>query len=195
MKKFSKIANVKVGEKSLVGKKLNEDELFRSKIISLMDNYLHIQTYGPIDRYLRAGTFKITGKEMFAESLINLMSNKSLKEQNKLLESLKSSVKDWEYIDEKIEQVNIKISEVDDKNKMINHRSKLVSLYETYKDDDELLLKMVENSSNKIKIGEKAHLRGITAEYMASEGEYPKEIFTKISESFYKRSKELGFNK
>ena len=196
MKKFSNISNVKVGqepEKKEV--KLNEEEVFRSQVVSLMDSYLRIQTYGPVDRYLRAGTLKISGKELFTEALLTLMSDKSLKGQTAILESLKSTVRDWESIDEKIDQLNSKIEETESKNKMIEHRDKLVSLFERYGKDEEILLKMVESSSEKIKTSEKAHMRSLTAEYMSLEGKYPKEVFVKISEKYKQRANQLGNNK
>ena len=196
MKKFSNISNAKVGqepEKKEV--KINEEDAFKSQVVSLMDSYLRIQTYGPVDRYLRAGTLKISGKEMFAEALLTLMSDKSLKEQSAILESLKSTVRDWESIDEKIDQLNSKIEETQTKNKMIEHRDKLESLYERYGKDEEILLKMVESSSEKMKTSEKAHLRALTAEYMSNEGKYPKEVFAKISEKYTERANQLGNNK
>lgn len=196
MKKFSNISNAKVGqepEKKEV--KINEEDAFKAQVVSLMDSYLRIQTYGPVDRYLRAGTLKISGKEMFAEALLTLMSDKSLKEQSAILESLKSTVGDWESIDEKIDQLNSKIEETQTKNKMIEHRDKLESLYERYGKDEEILLKMVESSSEKMKTSEKAHLRALTAEYMSNEGKYPKEVFTKISEKYKERANQLCNNK
>lgn len=196
MKKFSNISNAKVGqepEKKEV--KINEEDAFKSQVVSLMDSYLRIQTYGPVDRFLRAGTLKISGKEMFAEALLNLMSDKSLKEQSAILESLKSTVRDWESIDEKIDQLNSKIEETQTKNKMIEHRDKLESLYERYGKDEEILLKMVESSSEKMKTSEKAHLRALTAEYMSNEGKYPKEVFAKISEKYRDRANQLVNNK
>lgn len=196
MKKFSNISNAKVGQEPEVKEvKLNEEDIFRSKVVSLMDSYLRIQTYGPVDRYLRAGTLKISGKEMFAEALLTLMSDKSLKEQSAILESLKSTVRDWESIDEKIDQLNSKIEETQTKNKMIEHRDKLESLYERYGKDEDILLKMVESSSEKMKTSEKAHLRALTAEYMSNEGKYPKEVFSKISEKYTERANQLCNNK
>ena len=196
MKKFSNITNTKIGqepEKKEV--KLNEEDTFRMKVIALMDNYLKVQTYGPINRYLVQGSFKITGKEMFSEALLSLMTDKSLKEQTAILESLKTSIGDWESIDEKINQLNTKIDEANSKNAMTPHRHKLTALYEKYSKDDELLLVMAENSSNKIKTAEKAHLRALTAECMAQEGKYPKELFIQISEKYKERANHLTNNK
>ena len=104
MKKFSNITNTKVGEEPKVEiKKLNEEDMFKSKVLNLMDQFLSIRTYGPVDRYLRAGSIKISGKETFLEALVSLMDDKSNKTAKDVLESLKGEVGDWESIDNKIE--------------------------------------------------------------------------------------------
>ena len=85
MKKFSNITNQKVGEEPKIEVKLNEEDLFKVKILNLMDQLLTIRTYGPVDKHQRAGLIKISGKEMFLEALMGLFSDKTLKEQVKLL--------------------------------------------------------------------------------------------------------------
>ena len=193
MKKFSNISNVKVSEEPKVEmKSLNEEDLFKAKVLNLMDQLLSIRTYGPIDRYLRAGNIKIAGKEMFLEALMDALKGKSLKDETKILESLKASLKDWEFLDVKIDEANQKFEEVESKNKMKSHRGKLQSLYNSYGQDEEILMTMVQESCNKITKYETAHLRSITAEYMANEGKFPKEVFSKISEKFKERSQQLS---
>jgi len=193
MKKFSNISNVKVSEEPKVEvKQLNEEEMFKAKVINLMEQLLSIRTYGPVDRYLRAGNIKVVGKEMFLEALMDLLKDKSSKEEKKILESLKSEVSNWEVIDSKIDEVNQKIAEGKEKDKMIPHRNKLQSLYNNYGQDEEMFMNMVQESCNKITNTETAYLRGLTAEYMANEGKYPKEVFTKASELFKEKSKQLG---
>lgn len=192
MKKFSNITNQKVGEepkKEVI--QFTEEDVFKSKVMSLMEDFLTIRTYGPVDRYLRAGNIKIGGKETFLEALMSLMSDKSLKEQTKLLESLKGEIRDWEVIDAKIGLVNEELDKSTEKNKTLSHRNKLVSLFEKYGHDEELMLQIAESDSKKITTAESAKLRAITAEYMAEEGKYPKSTFKKIAESFYLRSKEI----
>ena len=104
MKKFSKISGSKVSEEPKVEIKVNEEDLFKTKVLNLMDQLLSIRTYGPIDRYLRAGNIKISGKEMFLEALMDILKDKSKKDEVKLLESLKSNIRDWEYLDTKIDE-------------------------------------------------------------------------------------------
>jgi hypothetical protein len=193
MKKFSNISKVKVSEEPKVEvKQLNEEEMFKSKVMNLMEQLLSIRTYGPVDRYLRAGTIKVVGKEMFLEALMDLLKDKSSKDEKQILEALKGSVSDWEAIDSKISEVEQKIAENKDKDKMIPHRNKLQSLYNNYGQDEEMFMNMVQESCNKITKADSAYLRGLTAEYMANEGKYPKEVFTKVSELFKEKSKQLG---
>lgn len=143
MKKFSKITNQTVSEEPKVEvKQLNEEDLFKSKLMNLMDQILSVRTYGPVDRHQRAGLIKIAGKEMLVEAILDLMTESSVKEQTKILESLKSDVKDWEAIDAKIDSINQqRIS--------LSSRNKFKSLLENYT-EDELLVKVVENDINKI---------------------------------------------
>lgn len=193
MKKFSNISNVKVSEEPKVEvKQLNEEEMFKAKVMNLMEQLLSVRTYGPVDRYLRAGNIKVAGKEMFLEALMDLLKDKSSKEEKKILESLKAEVSNWEVIDSKIDEVNQKIAESKEKDKMIPHKNKLKSLYNNYGQDEEMFMNMVQESCNKITNSETAYLRGLTAEYMANEGKYPKEVFTKVSELFKEKSKQLG---
>ena len=195
MKKFSNISNVKVSEEPKVEvKQLNEEEMFKAKVMNLMEQLLSIRTYCPVDRYLRAGNIKVAGKEMFLEALMDLLKDKSSKEEKRILESLKSTLSDWEAIDSKIDEVNQKIAEGQEKDKMIPHRNKLKSLYNNYGQDEEMFMNMVQEACNKITNAESAYLRGLTAEYMANEGKYPKEVFTKVSELFKEKSKQLDIN-
>ena len=192
MKKFSNITNQKVGQEPKNElNKITEADIFKSKVMSLMEDFLTIQTYGPIDRYLREGNIKIAGKETFLEALMSLMNDKTLKDQSKLLESLKSQIKDWEVIDNKIDIVNEEIQKSMNKDKTLVHRRKISSLFEKYGQDEELLLTIAESDSKKIKISESAKLRGLTAEYMAEEGKYSKETLKKVADIFYNRSLNL----
>jgi hypothetical protein len=193
MKKFSSISGTKVSEEPKVEvKQLNEEEMFKAKVMNLMEQLLSVRTYGPVDRYLRSGNIKVAGKEMFLEALMDLLKDKSSKDEKQILESLKSSVSDWVTIDSKISEVEKKIAEGQEKDKMIPHRNKLKSLYNNYGQDEEMFMNMVQESCNKITNAESAYLRGLTAEYMANEGKYPKEVFTKVSELFKEKSKQLG---
>lgn len=164
MKKFSNITNAKVGQApERKEAKMNEEESFRFALMGLIDKYLHIQTYGPIDRYLRAGTIKITGKEALAEALSELMSEKSTLEKTILLESLKSKVGDWEAIDEKIDEVGIEWGNKKLERQLLPHKLKLQDLVEKYGEDEEMLIEMASKSAKKIKSHNNAELRATAA--------------------------------
>lgn len=137
MKKFSNVSGFKVSEKPIEKEVVaNEATMFKVRLMSLMTSYLTIESYGPIDRYMREGSIKIVGQEMFAEAVLNLFDEKSIKEQSKLLESLKSTIRDWETIDEKIESL--------DKTTDFKVKLKVESLIKRYNDSD-MLVGIVEN--------------------------------------------------
>lgn len=143
MKKFSTVSGFNVSSKPDDKENIiNEADVFKTKLLSLMERYLSIKTYGPIDRYLREGSIKITGQELFAEAVLGLFEEKTIKEQAKVLESLKSTVKDWESIDSKIDSLN----QVND----FKISFKIKSLVERYGDTD-LLIDVIENKNKKIK--------------------------------------------
>lgn len=195
MKKFSKITNQKINEEPKVKELITEEDIFKYGVLDLMEKLLTIRTYGPVDRYLRAGSIKIAGKEMFIEALMNLMDSKTLKDKVKLLEGLKSKISDWESLDKGIEEVNIKINESSNRGKMLSHRTRIIDLYKAYKDDKDMLLQQVTEMADKIKNGEKAFWRALTAEQMATEGKFPRTIMNQIADKFYFRAKQLGYNK
>jgi hypothetical protein len=144
MKKFSNITGQKVSEEPKVEvKQLNEEELFKGKLLSLMDQFLSVRTYGPVDRHQRAGLIKVAGKELLIEAILDLLSEKSIKEQTKILEGLKSEIRDWEVIDAKIESLSKERTS-------ISNRNKFKSLLEKYT-DSEFLIEKVKINVNKIK--------------------------------------------
>lgn len=195
MKKFSNITNSKVGEEPKVEvKKLNEEEMFKSKVLNLMDQFLSIQTYGPVDRYLRAGNIKISGKETFLEALMSLMDDKSNKNTKAVLESLKADVRDWEAIDNKIEEVDSKIEENSKSNEEIKHRDKVLSIYSKYGSDKNLCLSMFEKHIDKITDGESAYMKYVVSEKISTNHDNS-ELFKEVAEKYLEKSKQLGFNK
>ena len=198
MKKFSNITNQKVNEEPKAKEVIiTEEDIFKTSVLNLMEQLLVIRSYGPVDRYFRAGSVKIAGKESFVEALMDLMTDKTLKDKVKLLEGLKSNISDWETIDKKIDEVNTQINEsrTIDKGKMMSHRKRIIDLYKIYKDDKETLMNQITEMADKIKNGEKAFWRGIAAEHMASEGKFPKTTMKEIAEKFYFRARQLGYKK
>jgi hypothetical protein len=183
MKKFSSITGQKVGQEPKVEvKQITEEDVFKSKVMSLMDDFLTIRTYGPVDRYLRAGSIKVAGKEEFLEALLHLVSEKSAKDQYKILESLKSNVSDWKAIDDKKNEVKSNITEPTSKD------AKSISfLIETYGDDEETLKVISEKRANSLSI-ERATEKALIAREMAKSSKLASKLEI-IAEAFENRSK------
>ena len=129
MKKFTKIANTTVGEEKL--EKVVNDNTLKFEILSLMDNFLEIKTYGNISPVYMAPT-KIEGKELFVEALMDFLDEKIEDKSIKILESLKHEIKDWKSIDEKIE----KILEQREKNLL---KKNIINTIDKYSDNKDLL--------------------------------------------------------
>jgi len=143
MKKFSNITGQKVSQEPKVEIKVNEEDLFKAKLMNLMDQVLSIRTYGPVDRHQRAGLIQISGKEMLVEAILDLLNEKSNKDQVKLLESLKSEIGDWKVIDDKIDGLfSTRVVKLSNKNK-------ISTLLESY--DEETLIQVVESKLPKVK--------------------------------------------
>jgi hypothetical protein len=192
MKKFSTSIGQKVNEEPKVEvKKVNEEEIFKSKVLDLMDDFLRIQTYGPVDRYLRAGSIKITGKELFLEALMTLMSDKSNKESKAILESLKSEIRDWSAIDNKIEE--LVDNNIDKKINEIKHSKKLLSIYEKWRSDKKLCINMFEKHIDGIKTPENAFQKYLACVELSKKHDN-KDIFEIISEKYLEKAKQLGFS-
>jgi DNA helicase IV len=197
MKKFSSISGQKINEepKVEVNKELNELMVLKAGIIKLMDNLLTIQTYGSTRRDIIQANIKITGKEMFAEALIDFLSDKSLNDQIKALESLKSESKDWQSIDNKVSELHNEISEKLTLSDNVNQVKKIKTFIETY-GSDERFDSILETYVNRVKNGKEAYLRSLTANKMANDTNYTNystEKLSKISDRFLSRAKELGF--
>lgn len=143
MKKFSNITGQKIIEKPQIEQKIDEREILKLKMLSLMEQFLSIETFGPIDRYQRFGLIKIKGKEILIEAILSLMDNNSIESHTKLLESLKSEVKDWKAIDKKINDLNNNSQDF-----KLNY--KLNKIIEKYKDDEDFLFSFLSEKINKI---------------------------------------------
>jgi hypothetical protein len=144
MKKFSKITNQTINEEPRKDFSINEKEETKLKIVNLMDRLLKIRSYGSVDNRFLSGSVKIEGKEMLAEAILDFLSELSNKEQSKILEGLKSEIKDWDVIDKKIESLN-------KKSPSIENKLKFKSFLERWGSDEETLIMLAEFKSEKIK--------------------------------------------
>ena len=197
MKKFSSISGQKVNlePKVQITKEENEVLALKAGIMKLMDNLLSIQTYGSTRRDIVQNNIKITGKEMFAEALIDFLSDKSLNDQIKALESLRYTNRDWQSIDNNISGLYSEINEKTALSKNINQISKIKTFLETY-GDDKMFDSILESYTKRVKSGKEAYLRSVIANKMANDvnyKSYSSEKLSIISDNFLKRAKELGF--
>lgn len=188
MKKFSNITGQKVGEEpKKEARPINEEELFKSKVMGLMDDFLTVRTYGPVDRYLRAGSIKVAGKEEFLEALMSLMSEKSIKEQSKLLEGLKADISDWKAIDSKKSSLEAsKRPEID-----TSDRKKISYLLESYGSDEGTLEMVARQHASKISKAEDAESRAKSAREMSSIDPSNSAMLSIIEKAFEDRASEL----
>lgn len=187
MKKFSTIAHVKVGTEPVVTLKKEEvaNNDIKCAIDYMIDQHLKIGYYGPYTTEFFQQTSKIEGREMFIESLILLLKEKEIQQQIKILESLKSTTKDWQAIDEKIDSL---LLEKQTPAETLKHKRRVLDLLD--KEDPE---KMAELQANKIKTGEKAFYRGQIAKSLKSEKPESAKMLDKIASIFLFKAKQLGY--
>lgn len=185
MKKFSNITGQKVPQEPNSEIKITEADIFKSKVMKLMDDFLRVQMYGPITRYHVAGTMKVAGKELFLEALIDLLDIKSNGDKIKMLESLKSSITNWEILDEKIEEIK------SSPKNLHKHRSSIKSLYNKYKSDKELLIEQTKKSSLKLKSVDSINSRHKACEYLMEDSNFNPELISIMSDIYFNRLNEI----
>lgn len=198
MDKFSKISGQKVNDLPKLIKSPEEMEVEQLKfsLLKIMDSCLTIRAYGSARKNILEDTVKIAGKEMFVESLINFMSDKSYKDQIKLLESMKSETKDWQSIDNKINEINEKIQNVRYLTINKNQVKKIKMFLETYGEDSRFE-DVLENYIGKLNDGKIAFLNSnIIKEMMKNSNfsSYPKKQLELICKQYLIRATQLGYN-
>ena len=197
MDKFSKISGNKVSELPAIvtDKDKVKLEALKVGINSLIDNFLTLRYYGSAGRNIMENTVKIGGKELFIEALIDFMNDKSIEDQIKTLESLKANTRDWQVIDNKINEL---FNSIDDNKKFNENKkqiAKIKTLLDTYGDDDrfqqilENLVQKSNNSNDALLMSETANKMKTNFKYL----NYSKKHLTMISEKYNQKSKELSF--
>jgi len=146
MKKFSKITKQKVGKEPIVKVEKTADDYIKKNLYTLMEDFLSIKSYGAVDK--NNGTYKIGGKDMFVNAVVDMLEEITNSNNKKLLESLKSEVNDWEAIDEKIKSLNQ--SKVN-----LKSRKSFDDLIRLYSNDEDFLVEISENKINRINNKEK----------------------------------------
>ncbi len=185
MKKFSNITGQKVPQEPNSEIKITEADIFKSKVMKLMDDFLRVQMYGPITRYHVAGTMKVAGKELFLEALIDLLDIKSNGDKIKMLESLKTNVTNWEILEEKIEEIKSKPKD------LYKHKSVIKSIYNKYKSDKDLLIEQTKKSALKLKSSDTINSRHIACEYLKEDSNFNAELISLMSDIYLNRLKEI----
>lgn len=198
MDKFSKISGNKVNDLPKLIKSPEEMEIEQLKygILKLMDNCLTIRSYGSARRNILEDTVKIAGKEMFVEALIDFMTDKSLKEQMIVLESLKSKNKDWASIDEKINEIGGEVQNIKNLNISKNQVKKIKMFLETY-GEDERFETLLENYVGKLEDGKEAYAMSNLVKEMLKNSKfsiYPKKQLQDIGKQYLIRATQLGYN-
>ncbi len=196
MKKFSNITNQKVNEEPKIQTSKEEQEVLelKSHIKFLLDNLLSIRSNGSARQELLNNSISICGKELLIEALVDLLSQKTISESIKTLESLKVESKDWLMIDNKMNDLH---KSFEDKDTLISNQSqvrKIVTLLETYGQDSSFEV-ILENHVNRIKSSKEAYLRSLIASKMINDtnySKYSKNHLSKISERFLIRSKNIN---
>jgi hypothetical protein len=197
MDKFSKISGVKVNDlpKIVTDKDKVKLEALKAGINGLIDNFLTLRYYGSARRNIMENTVKITGKELFIEALIDFMNDKSVEETIKTLESLKGDTRDWQVLDNKINELYSSIEEDKKFNENKNQIAKIKTLLDTYSDDErfpqilENLVKKASNSEEALVMSEVANKMKSNFKYL----NYSKKHLTMISEKYGQKAKELSF--
>lgn len=193
MKKFSSFSGEKVNQAPEVKmtKEQLEKKALKASIMKIMDSYLQLRSNGSVRKELFNNSITISGKEMVAEALIDLLSDKKYLDQIKALESLKSDNTNWVSIDNKIDEILEKI----DQNNSIDKTQvkKITSFLDTYSNDKSFET-ILENYVSRIKTSGEALLRSETASKMITNERwnYSKSQLQLISEKFLLKSNELS---
>lgn len=152
MKKFSSISKYSVQSEPTVQKNKEENkvDVLRMKILTLMDDFLKIQSTGAARTELVNSAISISGKENLADAIVDLITNQHNSEKINLLESLKLEMNDWFFIDNKIDQINSK-SLFEKNTKTSNIERRLIAFLDLYGDevDYELHTEMLADRFNK----------------------------------------------
>lgn len=197
MNKFSTISGQKVNKEPelVTDKDKVKLEALKAGINTLIDNFLTIRSYGSARKNILENTVKISGKEMFIEALIDFINDKSIEDQIKTLESLKSETRDWRVIDDKITGLQNEVNENKQFNSNKKQINKIKSLLDTYSDDDRFE-QILESMISKVDNFDEAKLMSDTANKMKSNFKflnYSKNQLSLISERYGKKAKELNF--
>lgn len=190
MKKFSTVVGVKVPEEPKIEINPQEEKinLMKARLIRLMNDFLKIQSTGAARTELINSAISITGKEVLADAIIDLIINEFDSEKVNLLESLKKEMSDWFTLDNKISYFNEKIS-TEKNQKQINLERKIVTFLELYSDESDFDV-IAENYTNRVKTNSDLENRIYVSESILRDEKYnsiPKDKLVLLIEKLRKR--------
>ena len=195
MKKFSNIAKVETPKDNKI---LEVKEIVDVKydIYKLIENFLRVVVNGAVNPVILS-SIGIEGQEMFTEALIEYFKLKETKDQIKLLESARNSFvsNDYEWVEKRIIQLGDKLDEKQTASMLTKHKMRVRDILINSDYNLSKSITLTERQCSKIKDGEKAYYRGITAEQMSTEEPEYKKILIEISKIFLFKSKQLGYTK
>ena len=195
MKKFSNIAKVETPKDNKI---LEVKEIVDVKydIYKLIENFLRVVVNGAVNPVILS-SIGIEGQEMFTEALIEYFKLKETKDQIKLLESARNSFvsNDYEWVEKRIIQLGDKLDEKQTASMLTKHKMRVRDILINSDYNLSKSITLAERQCSKIKDGEKAYYRGITAEQMSTEEPEYKKILIEISKIFLFKSKQLGYTK
>ena len=152
MRKFSSISNYSVPTEPKVQpkKEIDKTDSLKSRLITLMNDLLKIQSTGAARTELLNSAITISGKETLADAIVDLLNGEFNSEKIGLLESMKSEMNDWLYLDNKIDQINSRNIQ-EKKDKFLNIERRLMVFLDLYGDekDFELHTEMLTSRLNK----------------------------------------------
>lgn len=193
MEKFSRITGQNIPQEPVkeITKEEKESLELKMGILALMDNFLSIRSYGTPRQELIEGNFKIDGREMFIEALIDLVKGESKKENIKVLESMRSETGDWYIIDKKIQELEEEIKFEKNGDTKI-HKKNIRNFLKVYNDEKSFGL-MLENYLGRIVDSDDAYRRGVVAKSMISSTNdlNTNKSLSNLSEGLFRRSKQL----
>ncbi len=190
MKKFSTVVGVKVTEEPKIEVNPQEQKinLIKANLLKLMNDFLKIQATGAARTELVNSAVTITGKEVLADAIIDLVLSEFDSEKVNLLESLKKEMSDWFTLDNKISYFNEKIS-TQKNQKQINLERKIVTFLELYSDSSDFDI-IAENFTNRVKTNSDIENRIYISESILRDEKYnsiPKDKVVLLIEKFRKR--------
>lgn len=183
MKKFSDISNYNFNPKSKINDKDDKSKEFVQKfrfiIDKMINDSLFIQTYGGADMNILYNS-RIEGKELFIDSLLELLSDKKVTSLIPIHENI-----DMDALIHEAQTITAT-------NKHKERIKTILSKSDNGKDVEEAK-RLAQQMSDRMSNGEKAYYRGICAEQMC--GDEGTKALREIANIFLFRASQLGYKK